>query len=64
MIIPDDQCIKAEIEDISRRIDHIIKTVNQSIAEQDSSEDPNVISDAGREDVILQKPETTTQETG
>jgi hypothetical protein len=64
MIIPDDQCIKAEIEDISRRIDQIIKTVNQSIAEQDSSEGPIVFSDAGREDVILQKPETTIQKTG
>ena len=63
MIISDDQCIKTEIEDISRRIDHIIKTVNQSISEQDSSEGPVDVSDDGGRNGIRQKAETSNQKT-
>jgi hypothetical protein len=37
-MIPDDHSIKAEIENISRRIDHIIKTANRSIPDRNFSE--------------------------
>jgi hypothetical protein len=60
-MISDDQIIKVEIEDISRRIDHIIKTVNRSIPAQDSSESLEASGNIVREDRISQKQEQSTQ---
>lgn len=62
-MISDDQSIKVEIEDISRRIDHIIKTVNRWIPAQDSSESLEASGNIVREDGISQKPEQSTQKT-
>ena len=62
-MIPDDQRIKAEIEDISRRIDHIVKTVNRSISQGDSSEDASTSDIAGRGDGIIQQTEQSNQKT-
>ncbi len=52
MMIPDDRSIKVEIDDISRRIDHIIKTVNRYVPAQKPSENPETTGAVGDEDGI------------
>jgi len=62
-MIPDDRSIKAEIDDISRRIDHIIKIVNRYVPVQKPSESPERYDNAGDEGGIQKITEQSTQKT-
>jgi hypothetical protein len=61
MMISDDQGIKAEIENISRRIDHIIKTVNRFIPDRNFSECSEASGTADDESRIHKITEQSTQ---